>query len=124
MPLVKRSIEPLYVSRTQLHQSVKNELEAVVVNSLAGLIKQLSNLSKHADGLFGELISDASAVFQRTVAMNKRVEILRETAKALDPAASEQGTSRYINDNVATCTHCLTDSYYSEARRYLSYQPI
>lgn len=97
MPLVKRSIEPLYVSRTQLHQGVKNELEAVVVNSLAGLIKQLSNLSKHAEDLFGELISDASAIFQRTVAMNKRVETLRETAKVLDPAASEQGM---LNSNI------------------------
>lgn len=94
MPLVKRSTEPLFVCRTQLPQGIKNELEAVVVTSLAGLIKQLSNLSKHAEGLFGELIDDASAIFQRTVAMDRRLGTLREKVKALDPAVSEQGMQR------------------------------
>ena len=51
MPLVKRTIEPIFIGRVPLDKSVKNELEGVVVNSLAGVIKQLSSLSKHAENL-------------------------------------------------------------------------
>lgn len=93
MPLVKRSIEPVFVSRAQLDQKVKNELEGVTVNSLAGLIKQLSCLSKHAENLFGELFNNANDVFQRTVGLNKRVETLRDTVVRLDPALQEQGSN-------------------------------
>ena len=91
MPLVKRSIEPVFVSRAQLDQKVKNELEGVSVNSLAGLIKQLSSLSKHAENLFEELFNDANNIFQRTAGLNTRVEKLRDTVVKLDPALQEQG---------------------------------
>ena len=35
MPLVKRAVEPVYIARTTLDKQVNNELEGVVVNSLA-----------------------------------------------------------------------------------------
>ena len=91
MPLVKRAIEPVFVSRAQLDQKVKNELEGVTVNSLAGLIKQLSSLSKHAENVFEELFNDANDVYQRTVGLNRRLETLRDTVGRLDPALQEQG---------------------------------
>ena len=91
MPLVKRTVEPIYIGRAPLDKQVKNELEGVVVNSLAGVIKQLSSISKHAENLFGDLISEASAIFERSTALNKRVEVLYQKTSRLDSAAKEEG---------------------------------
>lgn len=89
MPLVKRKVEPIYIGRTELDKRVKNELEAVFVNSLAGVIKQLSSISKHAENLFGDLANEANTIFQRTTALNQRVLVLYEKTSQLDSAAKE-----------------------------------
>ena len=91
MPLVKRTVEPIYIGRTPLDKQVKNELEGVVVNSLAGVIKQLSSISKHAENLFGDLISEANAIYQRSAGLNKRVEVLYHKTTQLDSVAKEDG---------------------------------
>ena len=91
MPLVKRAVEPVFISRMTLDKQVKNELEGVVVNSLAGVIKQLSSVSKHAENLFGELFSEANAIFQRTAGLNGRVQRLQERVVQLDSTAKEEG---------------------------------
>ena len=91
MPLVKRTVEPIYIGRTPLDNTVKNELEGVVVNSLAGVIKQLSSISKHAENLFGDLINEANSIFQRSAALNQRVETLYQKTSRLDSAAKEEG---------------------------------
>lgn len=92
MPLVKRTVEPIYIGRAPLDKQVKNELEGVVVNSLAGVIKQLSSISKHAENLFGDLINEATGIFQRSTALNKRVEVLYQKTSRLDSAAREEGS--------------------------------
>lgn len=92
MPLVKRTVEPIYVGRAPLDKQVKNELEGVVVNSLAGVIKQLSSISKHAENLFGDLMYEANSIYQRSTALNKRVEVLYQKTSRLDSAAREEGT--------------------------------
>ena len=89
MPLVKRKVEPIYIGRTELDKRVKNELEGVFVNSLAGVIKQLSSISKHAENLFGDLANEAQAIFQRTTALNQRVLVLYEKTSQLDSAVQE-----------------------------------
>ena len=91
MPLVKRTVEPIYIGRAPLDKQVKNELEGVVVNSLAGVIKQLSSISKHAEDLFGDLINEASAIFQRSTSLTQRVEVLYQKTSRLDSAAREEG---------------------------------
>ena len=91
MPLVKRTVEPIYIGRTPLDKQVKNELEGVVVNSLAGVIKQLSSISKHAENLFGDLISEANTIYQRSAGLNKRVEVLYHKTTQLDSVAKEDG---------------------------------
>lgn len=91
MPLVKRAVAPVFISRSVLDKQVKNELEGVVVNSLAGLIKQLSNVSKHAENLFMDLFTEASTMFQRTVALNQRVQTLHQCVVKLDATTSERG---------------------------------
>ena len=91
MPLVKRTIEPIFIGRAPLDKSVKNELEGVVVNSLAGVIKQLSSLSKHAENLFGDLISEAHNLYQRSATLNQRVQVLYEKTSQLDSAVKGDG---------------------------------
>lgn len=91
MPLVKRTVEPIYIGRAPLEKSVKNELEGVVVNSLAGVIKQLSSLSKHAENLFGDLISEANNLYTRSATLNQRVQVLYEKTSQLDSAVKGDG---------------------------------
>lgn len=91
MPLVKRAVEPVYIGRTVLDPNVKNELEGVMVNSLAGLIRQLSSISKHAENLFTDLFNEASSIFQRSTALNDRVQRLQETWTQLDASVKEEG---------------------------------
>ena len=91
MPLVKRAIAPVFISRAQLHKDVKNELEGVVVNTLSGVIMQLSSLSKHAENLFGELFSEASNIYHRSAKLNNRVAELSERIKRLDATQKEEG---------------------------------
>lgn len=92
MPLVKRAIEPVFICRSQLNKKIKNELEGVVVNSLSGLIRQLSSLSKHAENLFGELFNETNSIFQRSTVLNRRVGDLNKTLKQMDATVKEEGT--------------------------------
>ena len=94
MPLVQRAIEPYFTSRKELDKSVKNELEGVVANTLGELIRQLSSLSKHAENLFGELLKDANAIFDRSNKLNTRIEVLVDRVTKLDPVV-EQGNVEY-----------------------------
>ena len=91
MPRVKRAVEPVFISRTTLDKQVKNELEGVLVNSLAGVIKQLSSISKHAENLFADLFNEANVIFQRSTALNVRVQNLFEKTALLDASAKEDG---------------------------------
>ena len=91
MPLVKRLVEPIYIGRSPLDKQVKNELEGVVVNSLAGVIKQLSSISKHAENLFGDLVDEANNIYQRSTALTQRVQVLYEKTSRLDSTAKEDG---------------------------------
>lgn len=91
MPLVKRLIKPVYIGRTMLHKQVKNELEGVTINSLAGVIKQLSSISKHAEDLFGDLVNEAGSIYQRSTALGQRVQTLYEKTTQLDSAVQEDG---------------------------------
>ncbi len=93
MPLVKRAVEPVFISRSVLDKGIKNELEGVVVNSLAGVIKQLSSISKHAENLFGELFNDANAIYERTAMLSQRVVVIHQQVTGLDAAMKEDGKS-------------------------------
>ena len=94
MPLVKRTVEPIFIGRSILDSHVKNELEGVVINSLAGVIKQLSSLSKHAENLFGDLVNEANAIFQRSTSLGQRVHNLYERTSQLDSATKEEGRQK------------------------------
>lgn len=100
MPLVKRAVEPVFISRTTLDKNVKNELEGVVVNSLAGVIKQLSSISKHAENLFGELFNDANAIYERTFQLSQRVVMVHQQVLGLDASMKEDGKGWFFVDGV------------------------
>ncbi len=106
MPLVKRLIEPVYIARSILNKQVRNELEGVTVNSLAGVIQQLSSISKHAEDLFGDLVNEASSIFQRSTRLSQRVQTLYEKTSQLDSAVKEEGTYNYNSNLLYTLVGC------------------
>ena len=88
---MKRLVEPVYIARRTLDKQVRNKLEGVTVNSLAGVIKQLSSISKHAEDLFGDLVNEATSIFQRSAQLSQRVQTLYEKMSQLDSAVKEDG---------------------------------
>ncbi|XP_022081789.1 wiskott-Aldrich syndrome protein family member 3-like isoform X1 [Acanthaster planci] len=84
MPLVKREIEPVHLSRGVISQGISNELECVTNTTLAGIIKQLSNLSKHAEDIFGDLYNEAHSLCRRSNSLQDRIDRLSVKVKQLD----------------------------------------
>ena len=89
MPLIKRGIQPINLSRDTVASGVKNELECVTNNTLANVIRQLSSLSKHAEDMFGELFRDADAIFKRGHRLQARVDRLNVKVTQLDSTVEE-----------------------------------
>lgn len=104
MPLVKRAVEPVHISRAQLDSKIKNELDGVIINTLAGIIKQISSLSKHAENLFGDLFNEANNIFQRSAVLNGRVGELHDCIRQLDATVKKEGMSNIIIQTTPTCT--------------------
>jgi len=89
MPLVKRTVEPKHISRTEIEQSIDNELECVSNSTLANLIRQLSSLSSHAEDLFTELYHETCCSFSRMAQLNDRVDRLKITITQLNHTVEE-----------------------------------
>lgn len=89
MPLIKRSVDPIELSRGKLADGLKSELEAVSVNTLCGIMRQLSSISKHAEDLFGELCAETNSVFQRTNSLQERIQSLSQKVTQLDSNVEE-----------------------------------
>ena len=92
MPLIKRHIEPVYLSRARVAPSTANELECVTNSTLANVMRQLSSLSAHADDMFSELLHDTSAVLHRAGQLQHRVDRLNVKVTQLDSTV-EEGTA-------------------------------
>lgn len=115
MPLPKRSIEPVHVSRVSVPKNC-NELEYVSNASLANIIRQLASLSHQAADLFSELTQEASQVITRVSKLQSRTETLTvqvtemEHAVALSEPTGGRGTTvHYDAKNVYRSTQ-LTES--------------
>lgn len=85
MPLVKRSIEPHYVSRVVVAPGIRNDLEFVCNATLGHIIKQMSSLSKHAEDLFCDLHQEMGDVFNRNSRLNERIHRLKQKIQQLNP---------------------------------------
>ena len=89
MPLVKRLIEPIEISRKKVGSDVQNELECVSNSTLSCVIQQLSSLSKQSEKLFGELLSEVFTVAVRSTNLTARIEGLKQKICLLNPTDEE-----------------------------------
>ena len=78
MPFVKRFVEPRCVSGKQLEVKVWDELEAVQVNTLANLIRQLGNVMGYAEEMMGEISETCTSFSVRLSSLRCRTKRLRE----------------------------------------------
>lgn len=85
MPLAVRYVEPKHLWRKALPDGVRNELHAVSVLSIAGLIRQIGSLAKHAESVLGDVCELLGQYNQRTVELEQRYSRLkRSTLAAMD----------------------------------------
>ncbi|XP_053610558.1 actin-binding protein WASF3 [Plodia interpunctella] len=91
MPLPKRLVEPVHVSRGTVPErlAVPSELEAVTNGTLANTVRQLSSLSKHAEDMFGELTREATGLAERTNVLQARIDRLAIKVTQLDSGVEE-----------------------------------
>ncbi|XP_046635898.1 wiskott-Aldrich syndrome protein family member 3-like isoform X3 [Daphnia pulicaria] len=91
MPLPKRVISPVYVSRDTLpeHLQLPNDLEGVTNGTLANIIRQLSSLSHHAEDMFGELYKETEALHIRSSSLQARIDRLAVKVTQLDSTVEE-----------------------------------
>ena len=91
MPLPKRVISPVYVSRDTLpeHLQLSNDLEGVTNGTLANIIRQLSSLSRHAEDMFGELYKEAESLHLRSSSLQARIDRLAVKVTQLDSTVEE-----------------------------------
>ncbi|XP_050315483.1 actin-binding protein WASF3-like, partial [Anthonomus grandis grandis] len=91
MPLPKRLIEPVHVTRGTLPEDLPlpSELEGVTNGTLANTVRQLSSLSRHAEDLFGELARDAQQIHDRSNSLQARIDRLAVKVTQLDSTVEE-----------------------------------
>lgn len=91
MPLPKRVIEPVHVTRGTLPEDypLPSELEGVTNGTLANTVRQLSSLSRHAEDLFGELTRDAQQLYDRSNSLQARIDRLAIKVTQLDSTVEE-----------------------------------
>ncbi|XP_019869432.1 wiskott-Aldrich syndrome protein family member 3 [Aethina tumida] len=91
MPLPKRVIEPVHVTRGTLPDDypLPSELEGVTNGTLANTVRQLSSLSRHAEDLFGELARDAQQLYDRSNSLQARIDRLAIKVTQLDSTVEE-----------------------------------
>jgi len=89
MPLIKRLVEPVHISRAVVPEHVNNELEFVSNGALSNIMRQLGTLSAHADDLFAELHRDAASLLYRVGQLTERVERVQARIVKLNPIVEE-----------------------------------
>lgn len=91
MPLPKRVVEPVHVSRNTIPDGypLPSELEAATNGTLANTVRQLSSLSRHAEDLFGELAREAQGLSARANNLQARIDRLAIKVTQLDSTVEE-----------------------------------
>ncbi|XP_072034247.1 actin-binding protein WASF3-like isoform X2 [Amphiura filiformis] len=99
MPLVKREIQPVFVSRglDVIPKGITNELECVTNCTLSSVIRQLSNLARHAEDVFAELYTEANFVFKKSNALQDRIDRLSVKVTQLDSVHDEDTLEGYMS---------------------------
>jgi len=101
MPLPKRMVEPVLVSRNTIPDglTLPSELEAATNGTLANIIRQLSSLSRHAEDLFGELEREAHNLQDRSNSLQARIDKLAIKVTQLDSNV-EEGKCEFFDLNI------------------------
>lgn len=89
MPLIKRTVQPVHLSRGAAVAGTPNELECVTNHTLSNVIRQLSSLSNHAQDIFSELTEEVTSIFDRTRGLSERVDQLSKKVRQLDSSGEE-----------------------------------
>ena len=108
MPLATRYVEPRSVCAdpllTEEAARAGDALQAVAVRSMAGLIRQLGSLARHAEGVMGELADSLANCHARTLHLERRTRALAvQVLPSLDP--DREGEKRYTD----VASYCRTN---------------
>lgn len=104
MPFPTGVVQPVFVARNLAAQassygvadSKLNELEVFSNCTLANIIRQLSSLSKQAEGMFGELIREAHSINVRANSLQIRLDRLSINTKQLNSDGEEGNYCVYV----------------------------
>lgn len=91
MPFVQRIVEPIYLSRTSLHNEDGEaiisdyELEAVTNNTLSNALRQLASLVLVANDIFTELTKELQKVSTRSTELKIKIGCVEKKVSEYDP---------------------------------------
>ncbi|XP_048458646.1 Nance-Horan syndrome protein isoform X2 [Rhincodon typus] len=85
MPFPKRICEPLGLSRPASGARLFEELPSVCNHTLGRTLRQLSELAKHAAGLFQEIEDEVLGVHRRVSTIQRKISEIGAAVKTLEP---------------------------------------
>lgn len=92
MPFHERAVEPRRLCRLKVKQDDGGDaavlfasLDEVSSRTLALLLRQLSDVSRHASDIFRGVELQAALVFQRSSCIQQRLDTLHSTVAQLNP---------------------------------------
>lgn len=88
MPFHKRLVEPRSLGRInrgrlEVNRDVFISLDAVNCQTLINILRQLSDLSRHASSMFVEIQTEAELVINKASALQHRLDSLQDTVRHL-----------------------------------------
>eukprot|EP00045_Choanoeca_perplexa_P007870 m.72380 g.72380 ORF g.72380 m.72380 type:complete len:496 (+) comp14255_c0_seq1:125-1612(+) len=83
MPIVQRTVAPVQICREPIPPKCRNELQFVAVNAIAGLVRQLGDIARHADEIFGDLVEISTDIAKRTGQAEQRLRAAGQTVATL-----------------------------------------
>lgn len=105
MPFHKRIVEPRSLGRINRERLEVNgdvfaslDLDAVNCQTLINILRQLSDLSRHASSMFAEIQTESALVINKASALQHRLDSLQDTV-------------RHLNHKRTTIRECFTFIY-------------
>lgn len=89
MPFHKRIVEPRSLGRInrgrpEVNGDVFISLDAVNCQTLINILRQLSDLSRHASSMFEEIQTESALVINKASALQHRLDSLQDTVRNLN----------------------------------------
>uniref|UniRef100_A0A672R6E4 NHS like 1 n=1 Tax=Sinocyclocheilus grahami TaxID=75366 RepID=A0A672R6E4_SINGR len=108
MPFHKRIVEPRSLGRInrerlEVNGDVFASLDAVNCQTLINILRQLSDLSRHASNMFAEIQTESALVINKASALQHRLDSLQDTV-------------RHLKHKRSTIRECIPSLCYDEQR--------